>query len=339
MIALRVQEPNVSVQTLCSLFGKTRHAHYDYLWRLEHNILVQDVVLQKVDQIRIDLPKLGTRKLHLLLKDPLLKHGISIGRDYLFDLLCNHGMLIKRRRRRSITTDSNHWMRKYDNLIKRMEITRPEQLWVSDITYLTLNDSFVYLSLITDAYSHQIMGYQVQNDLSAEGCIAALKMALLKRITPLLSLIHHSDRGSQYCSKSYVELLKYGKIAISMTQSGSPYDNAIAERVNGILKTEFEIEQNKGTMSQLKLKIEQVINAYNNLRPHDSCQSLTPNQAHLKIGILNKNWKNYRKINWEREKQENIAKSIKNSTSDNVAAVSAATLSEVAEGFREFKIT
>ena len=311
MIALRVHEPDASVKTLCSLFGKTRHAHYDYLWRLEHNILLQDVVLREVHQIRTDLPKLGTRKLHFMLKEPLLKHGISIGRDYLFDLLCSCGMLIKRRRRRNITTDSNHWMHKYDNLIKEMEIIRAEQVWVSDITYLTLNNSFVYLSLITDAYSHQIMGYQVQNDLSAAGCIGALEMALLKRTTPHLSLVHHSDRGSQYCSKSYVDMLKDAKVAISMTQTGSPYDNAIAERINGILKSEFEIEQNTGSMAQLRLKIVHAINTYNKLRPHDSCQSLTPEQAHLRTGILNKNWKNYKKINWERKKQQGVKENAK----------------------------
>lgn len=332
MIQLRSQEPDVSVRTLCSLFGKTRHAHYDYLWRAEHNLLIQDVVLWEVDQIRADLPKLGTRKLHFMLKGPLLKHGVSIGRDYLFDLLCSRGMLIKRRRRRSITTDSNHWMRKYDNLIKEMEIIRAEQVWVSDITYLTLNDSFVYLSLITDAYSHQIMGYQVQNDLSAEGCIGALKMAFLKRKTPLLTLIHHSDRGSQYCSKAYVDLLKDGKLAISMTQSGSPYDNAIAERINGILKSEFEIERNTGSMTQLRLKITQAIHVYNRLRPHDSCQSLTPEQAHQRTGPLNKNWKNYRKIKWESKKQEYVNEHPKNSTSANVGASSAPTFAEVAEG-------
>lgn len=338
MIALREREPNVSVQTLCSLFGKTRHAYYDHLWRLEHNILLQDVVLREVDQIRIDLPKLGTRKLHFMLKGPLLKHGISIGRDYLFDLLCSRGLLIKRRRRRSITTDSNHWMHKYDNLIQKVEVIRAEQVWVSDITYLTLNNSFVYLSLITDAYSHQIMGYRVQNDLSAAGCIGALGMALLKRTTPHLSLVHHSDRGSQYCSKSYVELLKDDQIAISMTQSGSPYDNAIAERINGILKSEFDIARNTGSMAQLRLKITHAINAYNKLRPHDSCQSLTPEQAHIRTGILGKNWKNYRKINWERKKQESVNQKLKNSTSANVGTEEVPTLAEVAEGLTQLKI-
>lgn len=228
-----------------------------------------------------------------------------MGRDYLFDLLASQGMLIKKRRRRSITTNSNHWMRKYGNLIQELEINRPEQLWVSDITYLRRNNAFVYLSLITDAYSHQVMGYQVQNDLSALGCIGALDMAPAKRKTPHLQLIHHSDRGSQYCSRAYVDLLNDAKMAIGMTQNGDPYENAIAERMNGILKNEFAAEDNKGSMGMLKLKVEKAINAYNTLRPHHSCDSLTLEQAHLRTGILNKNWKNYRKLRWERKKQDN----------------------------------
>lgn len=304
MIRLREQEPGISVKTLCSLFGKTRHAHYDYCWRLEQDVLIQDVVLQEVHKVRGPLPATGTRKLHFMLKEILLEHNITIGRDYLFDLMCSRGMQIKRRRRRTITTDSNHWMRKYDNLITEIEVNRPEQVWVSDITYLRLNNTFVYLSLITDMYSHQIMGYHVQNDLSAEGCISALKMALSKRKTKELPLIHHSDRGSQYCSSSYVDVLSHGEVAISMTQNGSPYENAIAERVNGILKTEFNIGNFKDSMAQLKLRISRNIHDYNNMRPHDSIEKLTPVQAHQRTGILKKSWKNYRKIKWELKKQE-----------------------------------
>lgn len=304
MSRLREDEPGTSVKTLCSLFGKTRHAWYDWQWRKQQAVLIQDVVLQEVQQIRNNLPGVGTRKLHYLLQPVLQQHGITIGRDYLFDLLCSKGMLIKRRRRRVITTDSNHWMRKYDNLIRQLEINRPEQLWVSDITYLRLNSSFVYLSLITDAYSHQIMGYHLQADLSAQGCGQALKMALRKRKMIHLPLIHHSDRGSQYCSKGYVELLQDEKIAISMTQNGDPYENAIAERVNGILKTEFNIQSNNGSWQQLQHKLDQIISAYNTLRPHDSCDYLTPQQAHDRTGKLNKKWKNYYRKKWDLKNKE-----------------------------------
>lgn len=332
MSQLKQLEQDASVELLCSLFGKTRNAHYDYRRRLEQNILVQDIVLQEVHKLRKPLPGIGTRKLHFMLKAILLEHQISIGRDYLFDLMCSMGLQIKRRRRRTITTNSNHWMRKYNNLIKDIEVNRPEQVWVSDITYLRLNDSFVYLSLITDVYSHQIMGYQVQNDLSAEGCIGALNMALARRSTKDSFLIHHSDRGSQYCSKAYVELLDDKKIGISMTENGSPYENAVAERVNGILKTEFKIEENKGTMKQLKLEVMEHIHAYNNLRPHDSIQKLTPVQAHNRTGILIRNWKNYRKINWERKKQERITENASNNALCNTVAFSATVLHKAAKG-------
>ena len=289
----------MNLKTLCGLFGKTRHAWYDQNWRLQHEVFVREIVLQEVSAIRAELPGVGTRKLHSMLEKPLASHQISIGRDYLFDLLASRGMLIKRRRRRIITTDSNHWMRKYDNLIGQVAINRPEQVWVSDITYLRLNSSFVYLSLITDAYSRQIIGYQLQADLSAKGCIEALKMAIKQRRSRHLPLIHHSDRGSQYCSKSYVELLQEGNIAISMTQNGDPYENALAERVNGILKNEFNMAVNAGTIAQLNNKLAKIIRAYNGLRPHDSCNGLTPDQAHQQSGELTKKWKNYKRKKWD----------------------------------------
>lgn len=306
MTRLTHEEQGISIQTLCSLFGKSRNAWYDSCNRIEKDGLTRDIVLQEVHTIRIELPGIGTRKLHYMLSDLLKPHGISVGRDYLFDLLGATGLLVTRRRRRVITTDSNHWMRRYDNLMAFEQVIRPEQVWVSDITYLRLNNAFVYLSLITDAYSRQIMGYHLQNDLSAEGCLKALRMATAKRKTTKLALMHHSDRGSQYCSKAYVDELNGAAIAISMTKNGDPYENAIAERVNGILKTEFDLERSTGSFEQLKIKLAKVINAYNTLRPHASCDYLTPAQAHQQEGELNKQWKNYNKEKWEhRQKQQN----------------------------------
>lgn len=252
------------------------------------------VILQEVINIRKDLPRLGTRKLHFVIQNKLISHQISFGRDYLFDLLSEHKLLIRQRKRKAITTDSRHWMRKYSNLVKGLEITRPEQVWVSDITYIRLTNQWGYLSLITDAYSRKIMGYCFRQDLAAEGCIEALKMALNNRIYNQ-SIIHHSDRGSQYCSHNYVDLLLKNNIAISMTENGDPYENALAERMNGIIKTEFNLYSSLLGFEQTKNKISKSIKSYNELRPHASCDYLTPNQAHLQSDKLNKRWKNYNK--------------------------------------------
>lgn len=183
-------------------------------------------------------------------------------------------------------------MYKYSNLIKTVTITRPEQVWVSDITYIKIIHQWGYLSLITDAYSRKIMGYNFQSDLSAEGCVAALKMALDNRGSNE-QLIHHSDRGSQYCSQQYVKLLLENKIAISMTENGDPYENALAERMNGILKSEFNLYNTQMGFEQTRNLISKTINAYNKLRPHASCDYMTPEEAHLKSGNMKKRWKNY----------------------------------------------
>lgn len=286
--------PKVGIAVLCRLFGKTRHAYYDSLWRKESNLVKEDVILQEVINIRKDLPRLGTRKLYFVIQNKLISHQISFGRDYLFDLLSEHKLLIRQRKRKAITTDSRHWMRKYSNLVKGLEITRPEQVWVSDITYIRLTNQWGYLSLITDAYSRKIMGYCFRQDLAAEGCIEALKMALNNRIYNQ-SIIHHSDRGSQYCSHNYVDLLLKNNIAISMTENGDPYENALAERMNGIIKTEFNLYSSLLGFEQTKNKISKSIKSYNELRPHASCDYLTPNQAHLQSDKLNKRWKNYNK--------------------------------------------
>lgn len=238
---MKEQNPQFGIEQLCKLFGKTRHAWYDNQWRSADRLLCDEIILQLVTQIRSSLPRIGTRKLYYLLKPQLQEHHIDVGRDYLFELLAINKLLIRTRKRKIVTTQSNHWMRKYSNLIKQLQINSSGQLWVSDITYIRLINGFAYLSLITDAYSRKIVGYNLRKDLSGEGCLIALQMALSTRTRPLQPLIHHSDRGTQYCSKSYVEKLKENNIAISMTEAGDPYENALAERVNGILKSEFNL--------------------------------------------------------------------------------------------------
>jgi transposase InsO family protein len=286
---------------LCGLFGKTRHAYYDHLWRGQNDSLKEEVILGLVYQIRSSLPRLGTRKLLFLLQPQLESHGIAVGRDYLFGLFDAHKLLIRQRRKKVFTTDSRHWMHKYSNLVKGVDITRPEQLWVSDMTYIRVMNHWGYLSLITDAFSRKIMGYCFRPDMLALGCIAALQMALDSRSYGSQTLIHHSDRGSQYCCKDYVELLGSEYISISMTERGDPYENALAERMNGIIKGEFNLYSSSTSFEQASHRIDNSIKAYNELRPHGSCDYLTPSQAHQQGSVLNKRWKKY-PAKWQKEK-------------------------------------
>ena len=283
--------PKYGIKILCRLFGKTRHAYYDHQRRVQDDGLKVELVLQEVLKIREFLPRLGTAKLYYKLQPFLQDHQIKLGRDYLYDLMREYKLDIRRRKRKALTTDSHHWMHKYNNLISTKQIQEPESVWVSDITYIKLPNQWGYLSLITDAYSKKIMGFGFRTDLSVKGCVEALKMATGQRQYPKGPLIHHSDRGAQYCCKEYVDLLTEHKIAISMTENGSPYENAIAERVNGILKTEFNLHYSTVNYDQTKEKIAQSINAYNKERPHASCDYLTPEQAHNVSGLLNKRWK------------------------------------------------
>jgi len=254
------------------------------------------VVLTIVNELRDEIPQIGTRKLLYQLEPHLEEHGIKLGRDQLFDLLRFHGLLIRRRKRMVKTTDSHHWLKKYPNLIVGMVLSLPEHLWVSDITYIRTLEGFCYLCLITDAYSRKIVGYAVNPTLEAKGCIEALEMVLNGRRnrTPF-TLIHHSDRGIQYCSFEYVDMLMNADIAISMTQSGSPYENALAERVNGIIKNEFFPKKVYQNYKEAKKTIARIILTYNQRRPHSSIDFLTPEQAHIKEGIIKKRWKHYSK--------------------------------------------
>lgn len=236
------------------------------------------------------MPKIGTRKLYYLLQDSLKELGV--GRDKLFEILKANHMLIKPKRSYHITTNSHHRFRKHKNLIEDLNIERPEQVWVADITYVGNRQNPMYLSLITDAYSKQIIGYNVSRTLATRECIKALKRAIKNRKYPKEKLIHHSDRGLQYCSNEYQRLINNKKIQCSMTESYDPYQNAVAERINGILKQEFLMNTKNIDIKTMKTLIKQSIEIYNQYRPHWSCYMLTPNQMHKQKNIKIKTYKN-----------------------------------------------
>lgn len=209
----------------------------------------------------------------------------------MFDILRQNRLLVKRKKKYAVTTNSKHWMKKYPNLIRGFSFIAPNQLWVSDITYIPIDGSFVYLSLITDVYSHKIVGYNLSETLERDGAVNALNMALNNVPKGTREgLIHHSDRGAQYCSYNYVKLLKENNIRISMTENGYPYQNAVAERINGILKDEWLDHEQFNCFEQIKQQIDQIIPVYNDKRPHLSCDMKTPNQAYQLSGIIQKRW-------------------------------------------------
>ena len=274
------------------MLGFSRQAYYQNKKQIEKESLQYGILIDEVLEIRKTQKRLGCRKLIHKLEPFMAQHQIVIGRDAFFDLLSERNLLVRRRKRRKpITTFSDHWMRKYPNLIEGIYPTAPNQLWVSDITYIVVGNGFAYLSLITDAYSRKIVGFYLSEDLSAEGCIRALEMALDNN--PILGrLIHHSDRGSQYCCSDYVKILNDNFIKISMTQNGDPRENAIAERVNGILKDEL-LDKSHLNYKEAVRNVSIAISIYNHQRPHGSIDYLTPIEAHFRSGKLKRRWKNY----------------------------------------------
>jgi putative transposase len=258
---------------------------YERDWQRRASQDAGEEAVALVQSIRRQMPRIGTRKLYYLLHQQFEERHLKVGRDKLFTLLRNKGLLVARRRRYTRTTDSRHWMRKYDNRVKDLTLERPEQVFVSDITYISTERGYNYLSLVTDACSKKIMGHALREDLSPKGCLQALEMALENR-TSNAPLIHHSDRGLQYCSKDYIELLRAHNVEISMTENGDPYENAIAERVNGILKEEFYLSETFACHSEAAKHIDQSIQIYNTRRPHLTCQMMTPEVAH-QANILN----------------------------------------------------
>ena len=295
---MKSEDPGLSLTRSCRLLGFTRQAYYQHFWDQQEKKVEHELVLQEVQRIRKEHPSIGSRKLHIMLHDFLKEHQIKMGRDALFNLLSQHYMLIRKRKRRVYTTQSNHWLKKYPNLIKDKEISKANQVWVSDITYLKINSGFVYISLITDAYSHKIVGYDLSDNLEAIHASNALQMAISNAINSNFSLdelIHHSDRGIQYCSHAYIDILQNNDIKISMSDKGKPLQNSIAERINGILKYEYLFHYQIDDKHQAKQLLEKIVYSYNYNRPHLSCNMLTPIQAHLSQSKLKRLWKNYYK--------------------------------------------
>lgn len=279
-----------SVAYYCRLFGRSRQAYYEQQKEQNDKGLQDALVLSLVAELRSELPRCGTSKLHFMLQPVFAEHQIKLGRDGLYDLLGRYGLLIRHRRRRPFTTDSNHHYRKHPNLIRHMNLSAAGQVWVSDITYIRKTSGFSYLSIITDAYSHKIVGYKLHPSLHSAGAIDALVMAAAdtKRTK---DLIHHSDRGSQYCCADYVQMTAHYGIRLSMTEKGDPYENAIAERINGILKYEHGLKETFASEAAAKQAVDQAVWRYNELRIHDSCDRMTPVMAHEQKGVLRKHWK------------------------------------------------
>ena len=282
------------------LLGYSRQSYYQGIKYIQQKAFESDIIIEEVLRYRKCQKRLGTGKLLDEMQVFLSSHGLRIGRDAMFNLLAEKGLLIIRRKRRGfITTLSKHRFKKYPNIIREFIPIAPNQLWVSDITYIHLSSGFAYLSLITDAYSRKIVGFYLSRDLSARGPLMALKMALAGNPNRT-ELIHHSDRGVQYCCDANVKLLQDKNIQISMTQNGDPLENAIAERVNGILKQEL-LEEIFTDYLIAQKAVAIACSTYNHLRPHGSINNLKPAEAHQKNGELKKRWKNYWQIKHRKE--------------------------------------
>ena len=269
-----------SVGQLCVHGGVSRQAHYSWQDRQADGALEDQIVLALVQKHKCLMPNLGGRKVHYLLHEDLARLPFAYGRDRLFDLLRNNGLLVVKKRRKVLTTNSNHPFKIYKNLILDLDITHVFAVIVADITYIDTHEGFLFLALITDLFSRKIVGFDISDSLEMTGCLRALTMAsqglptILRQPMPVttpqyaLNLIHHSDRGVQYCSNRYTQNLKELNFAISMAEAGNCYENAVAERVNGTLKNELGLGDGLVSKKWALEMTPKVIDLYNTKRPH-----------------------------------------------------------------------
>lgn len=255
----------------------------------------EHLILQQIDSIRKYQPRCGGRKLFIMLQPFFNERNIVIGRDKFFELLAKNKLLIRKTKRSVHTTNSKHHFYRYPNMAKDFTPLKAHELWVADITYIPLKNRFAYLFLITDAYSRKIVGFHVSDDMKVSSATIALRKALAQKPSETI-VIHHSDRGIQYCSTAYVQLLQQNHAHISMTQNGDPYENAIAERVNGILKTEL-LSRYYDNIDNASIHIARCITIYNYKRRHSSLDWQIPHTVHMQEGPQIRRWKNYYQSN------------------------------------------
>jgi len=279
VIAIDKAKGFVSIKNVCDCFNLKRDAYYKYNRRVKQRKSFEQELLHIVQKRRKSLPREGVRKLMKSLNQDFEKQQLKVGRDTLFNVLRKHQMLTLRKKYSARTTNSYHRFYKYNNIIKNVDVNRPNQVWVSDITYIRTVKGFCYLALITDMYSRKIVGYDISDSLELKGCVRALNKALYQAKS-INGLIHHSDRGIQYCSNIYTQILKRKKIDISMTEENHCYENAMAERVNGILKDEFYLDQTFTNVAHAKRAAKSAIKLYNEIRLHLSLDFKTPNMVY-----------------------------------------------------------
>lgn len=289
------QRNQISVEWFCAFFGKSRQAYYQMLHRNDGVNAGKEIIINYVHQCRKIMPRIGTRKLHLLLQPTLKQSGIKCGRDRLFSFLGKSDLLIKRKKARRCYTQTMPLSRHFPNLIKNLKVEMPEEVWVSDTTGLPVRDGLGYLTLTTDIYSKQIMGYNLQRTKQSCGALATLRMSIHNRKYPDRQLIHHSDGGGEYFNYSFLQVLKKSHIKVSCTAPSSPHENSVAERINGILKQEFLLVEDARSYDDIMQMLPAAIRIYNEQRPHTSIDMKTPAEAHCCQGVLKRHWNRYQR--------------------------------------------
>lgn len=281
----------IGVGRLCALFGKTRHAYYDMLWHKNHRSTDEEIIVELLLKLKDEIYSQHSISILKMLQPTLESHSIKIGWNRLHEIRAKYKLLHIRKKKYVTTTNSYHRFHKYPNLIKELIPNEPNQVWVADITYIRIGDKFCFLSLLTDVYSRYIVGYCLYKTLATEGPLTALKNAIKDLKVKPKKLIHHSDRGIQYCCDEYTKTLQGVNVEISMAEKGNPYENAIAERMNGVLKENYNLKQVFSSWEEANEKVDSAIRSYNYRRPHGSVEGLTPQEAHQKKGVLKKLWK------------------------------------------------